>query len=76
MYALGTIFASLLVLIVLLRVKVKIGAAMVAAAFVLAVLLRVSPATMWARLVAEWEAGPLTRTTPFATLRVYDVRRP
>jgi len=64
-YALGTIFASLLVLIVLLRLKVKIGAAMVVASLVLAVLLRVGPATMWARLVSEWEAGPLTRTTPY-----------
>jgi len=64
-YALGTILVSLLVLIALLRLKVKIGAAMVVAALVLAVLLRVSPAMMWARLAAEWEAGPLTRTTPY-----------
>ena len=64
-YALGIIFAALLVLVGLLRLKVKIGAAMVAAALVLAVLLGVTPGAMWDRLVAEWEAGPLTRTTPY-----------
>ena len=65
MYALGTIFAALLVLVGLLRVKVKIGAAMVTAALVLAVLLGVTPTAMWRRLAAEWQAGPLTRTTPY-----------
>jgi integral membrane protein (TIGR00529 family) len=64
-YALGVIFVSLVVLVGLLRLKVKIGAGMCVAAGVLAVLLGVTPGAMWARLAAEWQAGPLTRTTPY-----------
>jgi integral membrane protein (TIGR00529 family) len=65
MYALGVIFAALLVLVALLRLKVKIGLAMVIAAVVLAVLLGVSPGKMARQLAAEWEGGMLTRTTPY-----------
>ncbi len=65
MYALGVIFVALLILIGLLRLRVKIGLAMVVAAGVLAVLLGVTPAAMWRQLVTEWEAGALTRTTPY-----------
>jgi uncharacterized protein len=65
MYALGVILVALLILIGLLRLRVKIGLAMVVAAGVLAVLLGVTPAAMWRQLVAEWEAGALTRTTPY-----------
>jgi len=65
MYALAAIFVSLSVLIALLRFRVKIGLAMVVAAGVLAVLLGVTPAEMGGRLVAEWKAGTLTRTTPY-----------
>jgi integral membrane protein (TIGR00529 family) len=64
-YALGTIAVSLLALVVLLRLGVKIGLGMVIAALVLAVSLGVTPAEMWCRLTSEWEAGPLTRTTPY-----------
>ena len=65
MYALGTIFVALLVLVGSLRVGLRIGAAMVVAAGVLAVLLGVSPGQMADRLAAEWQTGPLTRTTPY-----------
>ncbi|UCD51593.1 MAG: DUF401 family protein [Phycisphaerales bacterium] len=65
MYALGVIFVSLLILVGLLRLKVRIGLAMVVAAGALAVLLGVTPAAMWRQLVAEWEGGSLTRATPY-----------
>jgi len=65
MYALATIFLSLSVLVVLLRLKVRIGLAMTISAFVLAMLLGVTPGAMWARLVAEWHEQPLTGTTPY-----------
>jgi hypothetical protein len=65
MYSLGIIVVSLLILVGLLRLKVKIGLAMVVAALSLAVLLGVSPAAMGRTLAAEWQEGPLTRTTPY-----------
>jgi len=65
MCALGIIFAALLILVGLLRLKVKIGLAMVVSAGVLAVLLGVTPSEMAGQLAAEWEAGMLTRTTPY-----------
>jgi len=65
MYALGVILVSLLVLVGLLRLKVKIGLAMVVTAAVLAVLLGVTPGEMAGRLAAEWENAALTRTTPY-----------
>ena len=65
MYALGVILVSLAVLVGLLRLKIKIGLAMVIAAGLLAVLLGVTPGRMWNRLAAEWQGGSLTRTTPY-----------
>jgi len=65
MYALVTIFVSLAVLVGLLRLKVRIGLAMVVSAFVLAVLLGVTPAAMRNRLATEWQQMPLTETTPY-----------
>jgi integral membrane protein (TIGR00529 family) len=65
MYALGMIFASLAVLVLLLRLKVRIGLAMTLSAVVLAVLLRVTPGAMWARLAAEWREQSFTETTPY-----------
>lgn len=65
MYALGVICVSLLALVGLLRLKVKIGLAMVAAAGVLAVLLGVTPGEMGRQLALEWANGSLTRTTPY-----------
>ena len=54
----GMIVASLAVLVVLLRLKVRIGVAMTVSAVVLAVLLRVAPGAMWDRLAA---VQPLAR---------------
>jgi integral membrane protein (TIGR00529 family) len=65
MYALGAIFVSLLVLVVLLRARIKIGLAMMVAAATLAVLLRVTPQAMGSKLAAEWRTEPLTETTPY-----------
>ena len=65
MYALVVIFVSLLILIVLLRRRVRIGLAMVVTAGVLAVLLGVTPGAMGRQLAAEWANGSLTRTTPY-----------
>ncbi len=65
MYALGMIIASLVVLVVLMRFKVRIGLAMVIAAAVLAVLLGVHPTEMWARLAGEWQLVSLTQRTPY-----------
>ncbi|MCX5645459.1 MAG: DUF401 family protein [Phycisphaerae bacterium] len=65
MYALGMIFAALAVLVVLLRLGVRIGLAMMVSALVLAVLLRVTPGEMGGRLAVEWEEQPLTETTPY-----------
>ncbi len=65
MYALAAISVSLLVLVGLLRIRVKIGLAMLVSAFVLAVSLRVTPVQMWDRLAAEWRERPLTETTPY-----------
>ncbi|MBN1362053.1 MAG: DUF401 family protein [Sedimentisphaerales bacterium] len=65
MYALGAIFVSLLVLVGLLRVRVKIGLAMMIVAVVLAVLLGVTPQAMGRKLADEWRRVPLTETTPY-----------
>jgi integral membrane protein (TIGR00529 family) len=65
MYALGMIFVSLTVLVVLLRLKVKIGRAMTASALVLAVLLGVTPGRMGNQLALEWHTLPLAETTPY-----------
>lgn len=65
MDALGAIVVSLLVLVALLRFEVKIGLSLVIAAGVLAIALGVTPQAMWTQLVAEWQDGPLTRTTPY-----------
>jgi integral membrane protein (TIGR00529 family) len=65
MHALGAILVSLLVLVALLRLRLKIGLSLVAAAGVLAIALGVTPQAMWAQLVTEWQGGALTRTTPY-----------
>ncbi len=65
MFALAAIIISLLVLVALLRLRIRIGRSLVAAAVVLAVALGVTPGEMWAQLVAEWQDGALTRTTPY-----------
>ncbi len=65
MYALVAIFVSLAVLVVLLRLRVPIGRAMMVSALVLAVLLGVTPGAMGRRLAEEWRQMPLTETTPY-----------
>ncbi|HSW01576.1 MAG TPA: DUF401 family protein [Sedimentisphaerales bacterium] len=65
MYALIAILVSLLALVVLLRLRVRIGKAMTASAVLLAILLQVTPGQMWGHLATEWHDRPLTETTPY-----------
>jgi integral membrane protein (TIGR00529 family) len=53
------------VLVILLRLKVKIGLAMVISTCTLALLLRVSPVRMTQTLATEWQREPLTQTTGY-----------
>jgi len=55
----------LAVLVTLLRLKVKIGAAMVISACLSAMLLGVWPTDVGRTLVGEWQNQPLTRTTGY-----------
>ena len=65
MYPLAAMALSLVLLAVLLHYKVKIGRAMFLAAVALALLLRVTPGQMWAELIREWQAEPLTKTSGY-----------
>jgi integral membrane protein (TIGR00529 family) len=65
MYALLTIVISLLALVGLLRLKVRIGRAMMLSSILLALLLGVTPGAMGRQLAAEWRQQPLTQTTPY-----------
>jgi hypothetical protein len=65
MYALAMIFVALAALVVLLRLRVRIGLAMMVSAFLLAVLLQVTPSAMGRQLAGEWNDKPLTETTPY-----------
>lgn len=65
MYAFVSIIIALAVLVTLLRLKVKIGLAMLISACVLALLLGVWPWEAADTLVAEWHNQPLTRTTGY-----------
>ena len=65
MYALISMAAALALLVVLLRLKVKLGRAMVLAAVGLAVLLGVSPTEFWQAAVEEWNDKPLSQTTAY-----------
>jgi len=65
MYALISIIVSLVALVVLLRLKVRIGVAMVASACLLALLLRVWPTDIGRALAEEWRSRPLTQTTGY-----------
>jgi len=55
----------LAVLVTLLRVKVKIGAAMVISACLLSLLLGVWPWDVGRALAVEWHSKPLTQTTGY-----------
>jgi integral membrane protein (TIGR00529 family) len=52
-------------LVTLLRLKVKIGVAMLVSACLVGVLLQVWPADLGRALVEEWHSQPLTRTTGY-----------
>jgi len=65
MYALIAILVSLAALVVLLRLRVRIGKAMTISAVLLAILLRVTPGEMGAFLATEWHDRPLAETTPY-----------
>jgi len=65
MYALIAITAALVLLVVLLRLKVKLGLSMLLAAAGLAILLGVRPAEFWQTLVAEWHKKHLSETTGY-----------
>ncbi len=65
MYAFISIIISLAVLVTLLRLKVKIGLAMVISACLSALLLGVWPWDVGRTLTEEWQSQPLTRTTGY-----------
>jgi integral membrane protein (TIGR00529 family) len=65
MFELVTICFTLGLLVLLLRFKVKLGRAMILCSFVLAMLLRVSPALFWQNVVREWTNKPLSQTTGY-----------
>ena len=65
MYEFISIIISLAVLVTLLRLKIKIGAAMVISACLSALLLGVWPTDAGRTLVGEWQSLPLTRTTGY-----------
>ncbi len=65
MYAFISIIISLAVLVTLLRLKVKIGLAMLLSACLLALLLGVWPPDLGRTLTKEWQNKPLTQTTGY-----------
>jgi integral membrane protein (TIGR00529 family) len=65
MYALIAMGMALAMLVVLLRVKVKLGCSMVLSAIALAVLLGVAPGKFWHAAVYEWQTKPLSQTTGY-----------
>jgi integral membrane protein (TIGR00529 family) len=65
MYAFISIIISLAVLVALLRLKVKIGLAMLLSACFLALLLGVWPQDARRALADEWQSKPLTQTTGY-----------
>jgi len=65
MYAFISIIISLAALVTLLRLKVKIGLAMVISACLSALLLGVWPWDVGRTLIWEWQSQPLARTTGY-----------
>jgi len=65
MYALIAMLLALGVLVVLVRLKVKLGLSMVLSSLALAILLGVRPGELWAVVVEEWNSKPLSRTTGY-----------
>jgi integral membrane protein (TIGR00529 family) len=64
-YALISIITALAALVTLLRLKVKIGVAMLVSACLVGVLLGVWPAELGRALAEEWHSQPLARTTGY-----------
>lgn len=65
MYALAAMGISLALLVGLLRVRVRIGRAMLAATGALALLLGVGPWQFGHSLAVEWQQRPLTQQTGY-----------
>jgi hypothetical protein len=65
MYALIAMFAALLVLVVLLRLKVRLGQSMMLAAVALAILLKVGPILFCQTWLDEWHSKPISQTTGY-----------
>ncbi len=65
MYELIAMALALTLLVILLRLKVRLGRSMVLAAIGLAALLRVTPTEFWQALVEEWNNKPLSQTTGY-----------
>ncbi|MFC1783539.1 DUF401 family protein [Planctomycetota bacterium] len=59
------IIVSLGILMALLRLKVKLGRAMLLSSVALALLLSVTPTMLWYKLVAEWHSKELHETTGY-----------
>jgi len=65
MYELIAMALALTLLVILLRLKVRLGRSMVLAAVCLAVLLRVTPSEFGRAIVNEWHTKPLSQTTAY-----------
>ncbi|NLH17677.1 MAG: DUF401 family protein [Phycisphaerae bacterium] len=65
MYALIAMFGALTALVILLRLKMRLGRSMVVSAGVLAALLLVGPGLLWKTAVAEWHDKPIGQTTGY-----------
>jgi hypothetical protein len=64
-YAFFVIIISLAALVTLLRLRVRIGLAMLISACLLALLLGVWPGNVKTKLVEEWQTKPLSQTTGY-----------
>ena len=65
MYALIAMALALILLIVLLHLKVKLGRSMLLSSFGLAILLGVTPGEFLQTVIQEWHDKPLTHTTGY-----------
>ncbi len=65
MYPLIAMTLSLVLLVVLLHYKLRIGLSMFLSALGLSLLLWVSPIRIWAELASEWQTKPITQTTVY-----------
>jgi len=65
MYELAAMLATLGLLVVLLRVRIRLGRAMLICSLLLALLLRVSPGDFWETVVSEWRTKNLSQTTGY-----------